>query len=150
MYLMKHEHMTKPAAYDLARREFYDVRHAQETERRIAKEEALHYGAYFGKSTLEIGEELEDQVWEGWKTSALAHLDEVQAQRTQAVSTFSQEGESDEIPDDGIVAEPQTVEAPMTRGELQGALEEVAPSIPASRRGQEAYGGAPLRPGPTP
>ncbi|KAF2101085.1 37S ribosomal protein Rsm25, partial [Rhizodiscina lignyota] len=93
LYLMRHHNMTKAAAYDVARREFYDKRHEQEIERRVAKEEALHYGAYFGKSTLEIGEELEDAVWEKWKERAMEHLAQVEVQRAQTVTYSSDEDE---------------------------------------------------------
>jgi len=59
--------MTKAKAYDQARQEFYGLRLQDDVERRIAKEEALATGAYFGKSMLQIGMELEDQAFEHWK-----------------------------------------------------------------------------------
>ena len=146
MWLMKHAHMTKPAAYDRARKEFYQVRREQEIERRIAKEEALHYGAYFGKSTLEVSEELEDEVWEKWKEKAVAHLEQLQVQRQQTVTYTSDEGEEGTLTDE-IRDEPLQVDAPLTEGEMKAGLEEVGQTnIPMSKRGQEAFGGAPVRP----
>ena|SRR6266516_933795 len=59
--------MTKARAYDIARQEFYDLRYQEEVEGRVAKEEALATGAYFGMSHLEIGTLLEDKWYEEWK-----------------------------------------------------------------------------------
>lgn len=56
----------KDEAYDIARKEFYALRHAEEVERRVAKEEALWTGAYFGKSALEVGMELENKNFDEW------------------------------------------------------------------------------------
>jgi hypothetical protein len=61
---------TKLGAYDKARKEFYEVRHAQEVERRVAREEALWTGAEFGPSPLDIGMQLEDQKYEEWRVWA--------------------------------------------------------------------------------
>ncbi len=63
--------MTNAEAYDQARKEFYALRHEEDIERRIAKEEAEATGAYFGKSMLEISTELEDNVYEKWRERAL-------------------------------------------------------------------------------
>jgi small subunit ribosomal protein S23 len=52
----------------------------------VAKEEALSTGAYFGKSTLEIGMELEDQAYEEWKAWATKEV-ELNTQRKDAVYT---------------------------------------------------------------
>lgn len=62
--------MTKSAAYDIARREFYKIRLQEDIERRVAAEEAEATGATFGPSTLEIGMELENQQHEKWKAWA--------------------------------------------------------------------------------
>lgn len=74
--------MTSSKAYDQARQEFYAIRHQEDVERRVAKEEALATGAYFGKSMLEIGMELEDKTYEGWKTWALQEIEVIGQQRT--------------------------------------------------------------------
>lgn len=54
-------------AYDTARKELYRVRHANEIEARVAKEEALAVGAFFAPGPLEHGMKLEDQQYEAWK-----------------------------------------------------------------------------------
>lgn len=83
---MKHRSLSKPLAYDTARREFYYHRHKEEIRRRVAKEEALHVGAYFGKGPLEIGMELEDKMWENWKRWAREQIDDEEAMRAQMFS----------------------------------------------------------------
>ncbi|KAG8624303.1 hypothetical protein KVT40_007370 [Elsinoe batatas] len=67
VWLMQNEGLTKPEAYDKARKEFYKIREAQDIDRRIAKEEAQHVGAFFGKGAIEVGLELEDREFEAWK-----------------------------------------------------------------------------------
>lgn len=62
--------MTKPQAYDIARREFYQLRLKEEIAQRVAAEEAEAYGANFGPRMLEVGRKLEDDVYEGWKAWA--------------------------------------------------------------------------------
>lgn len=62
--------MTKSAAYDIARREFYKIRLQEDIERRVAAEEAEATGANFGLSYLDIGMELENQQYEKWKAWA--------------------------------------------------------------------------------
>lgn len=78
--------MSKAAAYDQARREFYHHRHLAEVRNRIAKEEALHVGAYFGKGPLEVGMELEDKAWENWKAWANQQIEDEQSMRAQMFS----------------------------------------------------------------
>jgi hypothetical protein len=82
------EGMTSTKAYDIARGEFYALRHEEDVERRVAKEEALSTGAYFGKSTLEIGMELEDQAYEEWKAWAVKEVELLTQQRDAAYTTF--------------------------------------------------------------
>ncbi|KAJ5112282.1 37S ribosomal protein S25 [Penicillium argentinense] len=62
--------MTKSAAYDIARREFYKLRLKEDIQRRVAAEEAQATGANFGPTYLEIGMELENQQHEKWKAWA--------------------------------------------------------------------------------
>lgn len=83
---MKHQHMSKASAYDQARREFYHHRHLSEVRARIAKEEAMHVGAYFGKGPLEVGMALEDNAWENWKAWANQQIEEEQSMRAQMFS----------------------------------------------------------------
>lgn len=59
--------ITKQEAYDIARKEFYKLRHQEDIERRVAQEEARATGAYFAPSLLEVGMELENQEYERWK-----------------------------------------------------------------------------------
>lgn len=86
MWLMKHRNLSKAAAYDVARREFYQHRHLEDVRRRVAREEALHVGAYFAKGPLEIGMELEDKTWESWKQWAGRQIEEEEAMRAQMFS----------------------------------------------------------------
>lgn len=75
--------MTKSAAYDIARQEFYNLRLKEDIERRIAAEEAEATGANFGPSLLEVGMELENQEFERWKEWAKTEV-QVQNQRKVA------------------------------------------------------------------
>jgi small subunit ribosomal protein S23 len=129
MWLMKHSGMSKPMAYDVARREFYRHRHREDIRRRVAREEALHVGAYFGKGPMEIGMELEDRTWEGWKRWAREQIDDEDAARAQLFS--------------GVQS---TESATMDADELDAALEEVQGSVPQSKAGQPALGGAAVHP----
>lgn len=54
-------------SYDQARKELYLVRHDHEIELRVAREEALAMGAYFGKTTQEVGMELENRTFDHWR-----------------------------------------------------------------------------------
>lgn len=67
LYLMQTERMGRTKAYDKVRREFYRLRQAEEVENRVAIEEAKYVGAYFGKTRLDVGMQLEDQEFEKWK-----------------------------------------------------------------------------------
>lgn len=77
--------ITLAQSYDVARKEFYELRRRDETRNRIAAEEAQHMGAQFGMSWNKVGMKIEDGVyneWEAWgrdrlieqlaKTAALA------------------------------------------------------------------------------
>jgi small subunit ribosomal protein S23 len=71
-------------AYDQARHEFYALRYQEDVERRVTKEEALATGAYFGKTHLEVGMELEDKMWETWKEWGLKESAAQQQKRASA------------------------------------------------------------------
>lgn len=116
--------MTPARAYDQARKEFYEMRLQQDIERRVAKEEAMATGAYFGKSTLQIGMELEDKIFEEWKAWASAKVIQ-QEQRRAAMYT-------------GV--DNETAALPEGEQEMEAALGEVDSTVPA--QGQEARGGA--------
>ena len=132
MWLMKHASLSKSSAYDLARREFYKHRHISEIRQRIAKEEALHVGAYFGKGPLEIGMELEDRMWENWKNWATKQIDDEQAMRAQMFS-----GQQDEGLGDG---------AEMSNSEYDTAVQELQPVVPNNPQGQRPMGGVVAHP----
>lgn len=131
LWLMKHRDLSQPAAYDVARREFYKHRHLEDIRRRVAKEEALHVGAYFGKGPLEVGMELEDKTWESWKTWARKEIEADEAQRAQMFSG------------------PQTAEATdMNETEFGEAIDELDSqgSVPHTNQPQTALGGAAAHP----
>lgn len=113
LWLMKHEKLSQPAAYDVARREFYRHRHLEDIRRRVAREEALHVGAYFGKGALQIGMEIEDAAWESWKNWARTQIEAEEAQRAQMFS-----GPQDDDPAEATLAE---VEAEVQQESTRGA-----------------------------
>jgi len=127
---MANEALSKSEAYDKARREFYDLRHTEDIERRVAKEEALYVGAYFAKGPLEIGMELEDKAWDDWRVWAKK---EVETQRQLSATAYTGLDNDDASP---------SLEDPDT----QAGLEEVREAVPKTRQGQEALGGAIVRP----
>lgn len=81
-------YITKSHAYDLARKEFYFHRHLEDVERRVAKEEAMHVGAWFGPGPLEISMQLENKIFNNWKTWALEQV-ELENQRGASQYTGS-------------------------------------------------------------
>lgn len=102
--------MTPDEAYDKARKEFYDLRLQEDVERRVAKEEAMSTGAYFGPSALDIGMQLEDKEYENWKAWAEKEVI-LEEQKNAAMYTGSVE------PDAAVGAD---------EGELDAALDEVS------------------------
>lgn len=76
--------MSTAKAYDQARQEFYALRQQEDVERRIAKEEAEATGAYFSKSTLEVSMDIEDKIYENWKTWALKEISVAEQTREAA------------------------------------------------------------------
>lgn len=74
--------MTRSTAYDIARREFYQLRLREDIERRVAAEEAEATGATFGPSMLEVSMELENKEverWKGWARTQAQLLDQKNA-----------------------------------------------------------------------
>ncbi|KAG5943920.1 hypothetical protein E4U53_006981 [Claviceps sorghi] len=96
LFLMQIEKMSKRKAYDTARREFYRLRQEEEIEKRVAIEEAKHVGAYFGKSRLDVGMQLEDQEFENWKIWAGKQTANREARSNSEIETFGMEEEQDE------------------------------------------------------
>ena len=119
MFLMHEKPGTTSAqAYDHARKEFYELRLQEDVERRVAKEEAQATGAYFGKSMLEIGMELEDKVYEEWKEWATNEI--VEKEQKQAAMYTGLDSETMEMsPDDP---------------EMQATLEEINDSTLAKEQ----------------
>ncbi|KAG6015403.1 hypothetical protein E4U54_003552 [Claviceps lovelessii] len=103
LFLMQTEKMSKRKAYDSARREFYRLRQEEEIEKRVAIEEAKHVGAYFGKTRLDVGMQLEDREFENWKTWAGKQTASREARSNSEVETFG----ADEEPDDEILVVPE-------------------------------------------
>ena len=87
--------LTQAQAYDIARKEFYALRREEEVERRVMKEEALWVGAYFGKSVLEVGAELEDKTYESWKAWATKEIEAIERQRDAAYTGVGTANEDD-------------------------------------------------------
>lgn len=83
LYLMR-QGATKEQAYDIARKEFYELRTEQEISRRVAQEEARAVGAYFGKGPIEFGMELEDRAFDDWKDWAVKEIEITQQQQAAA------------------------------------------------------------------
>lgn len=79
-------------AYDQARLEFYRLRIREDTQTRVAMEEAAMYGAVFGKSNIERGVEKEQEYIEKWKTEALHETRAKQAK-------FASPSDPDEAPE---------------------------------------------------
>lgn len=94
LWLMENEGKSKESAYDEVRREFYRLRQEEEVERRIAQEEARMVGAYFGKSALQVGMQLEDKEFERWKKWAQDETMKIEAERSQAYTSFGGEEEA--------------------------------------------------------
>ncbi|KAG9199845.1 hypothetical protein B5807_03855 [Epicoccum nigrum] len=131
MWLMKNRGKSKAAAYDQARREFYHHRHLNEIRTRIAKEEAMHVGAYFGKGPLEVGMELENKAWEDWKAWANQQIEEEQSVRAQMFSGPQNE-------DAGVSA--------LSDAEYDNALTELAPMQANTPSSAAPRGGVPAHP----
>lgn len=91
--------MSKEQAYDKARKELYDIRQREDIERRVAQEEARMVGAYFGKSRLEVSMELENAVYEKWKTWAVGEAQKLQAEREAAYANFGSDDKTLEMED---------------------------------------------------
>jgi len=97
MWLMENQGKSKIEAYDIARKEFYDLRMREDIERRVTAEEALSVGAKFGKSYMDIGIELEQKALERWKEKAIALL-QLKRGRQAAFSGTSEEDDGAATP----------------------------------------------------
>lgn len=101
MYLMNRnpEPLSKAAAYDQARKEFYQQRLYDEIEARVAREEALSTGAEFGKSTMDVGMQLENETFDKFRTWAKEQVTLMEQARNAAYTgagSTATPGESDQ------------------------------------------------------
>ncbi|KAI1750175.1 mitochondrial ribosomal protein S25 [Xylaria castorea] len=112
------EGITEEKAYDIVRREFYALRQEEDVERRIAKEEALKVGAYFGMSSMQVGMKLEDQEYDNWKKWASKQISSVQAEKDAAYTNFGAAEDADMDSDDTI-AEDTAEQDPKPRSLLR-------------------------------
>jgi small subunit ribosomal protein S23 len=87
--------MSRREAYDQARKEFYNLRHEEDVERMVAKEEAMATGAYFGKSRLEIGMDLEDKEFESWKEWAVHETAMMEQMKSAAYTGLDPEADDE-------------------------------------------------------
>lgn len=94
----------------------------------MAKEEAMATGAYFGKTMLQIGMELEDKVFERWKQWATKKASEQEQQRAAMYTGMENESAG------------QPEESSETRAALAN-LEGLIPPIEA--QGKEVDGSVP-------
>jgi len=134
---MNHNGLTKEKAYDQARKEHYEDRHMQEVEARVAREEAMATGAYFGKTAIQVGMHLESREfnkWKKWAQQQVTIMEQAKSAAYTGLGTASANGELDE-PGEG--------DEDTNTGDA--AAELVASSIPNTRDGQEARGGAAFR-----
>ena len=112
MWLAKHEKLTPEAAYEAACKELYAHRLFEDTERQIAKEEASHYGAYFGKGPNEAGMDLENKLWEQWKAWAVKEATAMQAASDAAHSAPGSEEDIERLrPKEELLVEAEADEA---------------------------------------
>ncbi|KIV99288.1 uncharacterized protein PV09_09056 [Verruconis gallopava] len=92
-------------AYDIARHEFYKHRHFEDVERRIAKEEALHTGAYFNLGPNAIAEPLEDAEFEKWKQWATERANQIKNARVAGYSGAEIDADDGESPEAARLSE---------------------------------------------
>jgi small subunit ribosomal protein S23 len=102
--------MSTAEAYDIARKEFYEVRYNEDVERKVAREEALAVGASFGKSYMEVGMELEDKEWENFKAWAMITTHATEARRLAQYRGLEGE-DSDTKPETATADDPEGAEA---------------------------------------
>jgi len=100
LWLMENRGLSKARAYDITRKEFYKLRQQEQIERRIAVEEARMYGAYFGKTNLQVGMELEDAAYENWKKWAAEEIAKLESERSAAYSNVVDAAEDKTLDDE--------------------------------------------------
>lgn len=103
--------MSKSQAYDKARKEFYVLRHQEEVEKKVQREEAQWMGAQFGKNALEVGMELEDTVFEKWKAHSKKEILLMQTRQDAAHASSIIDGEEEGSEDADETADPVVANA---------------------------------------
>jgi len=129
-WLMVNQRLPQAEAYDKARKEFYKLRHREDIQRRVAKEEALMVGAKFGPGPVEIGMQLEDEAYEAWREWANKEVETLKQMSASAGTGLDEEDAVFSSNDPGA----------------EDALNEVGADLPKSKQGQEALGGAIVHP----
>lgn len=89
--------LSKDEAYDQARKELYEIRHHNEIEARVAREEALSTGAYFGKTANDVGMALENKTfdqWKGWAHAQVTLMEQARNAAYTGLGTQSTAGDS--------------------------------------------------------
>ena len=124
--------LTKSQAYDLARRQLYTHRHFEDIERRIAREEALHTGAYFQPGPNALAAPLEDAKFDAWREWA--------ARRVASLSNMRMAGYSGSEVEDG----PEGGESSVVE-ESEGEIEEGQQEVEAPKSGRDAIAEAVAR-----
>ncbi|EFQ34841.1 37S ribosomal protein Rsm25 [Colletotrichum graminicola] len=102
LWLMQNAGLKRDQAYDVARKEFYALRQEEEIEKRVAREEARHVGAYFGKNRLQISMDLEDkefETWKGWAGKRTAALE----QQGANYATYGEEADAEAAPESTLI-----------------------------------------------
>jgi small subunit ribosomal protein S23 len=84
------------AAYDIARKEFYDLRRQEEVRTRIAAEEAESTGAVFGKTPLQWGIQVENTHYDDWERWAKEQV-VLQGQKSAAFAGNTVTAEEDAL-----------------------------------------------------
>lgn len=84
------------AAYDIARKEFYDLRRQEEVRMRVAAEEAESTGAMFGKTPLQWGIQVENKHYDDWERWAKEQV-VLQDQRSAAFAGNTMAAEEDAL-----------------------------------------------------
>lgn len=84
------------AAYDIARKEFYDLRRQEEVRKRIAAEEAESTGAVFGKNPLQWGIQVENKQHDDWERWAKEQV-VLQQQKNAAFAGSTMAAEEDAL-----------------------------------------------------
>jgi small subunit ribosomal protein S23 len=117
MWLMENEKSTlgdtsdsvslQELAYDKARKEFYQLRLDQDIERQVAKEEALHYDAYFDVGEIDRSVIKESAAFEDWKVWAKTEVEkDRQLQSGAAAGEATEPEEEEEEEEDQDLAQP--------------------------------------------